>query len=111
MSGVISLPMLTHTEMNNPSAIRLSVNDAADEAAERGVESIVLGGAIFAGLPRSQQRGCSIPLIDGVAAGVKMAESLVSLDIPKAKKGSYRQPDQKIMSNVSQELADYFDSL
>jgi allantoin racemase len=67
------------------------------ECATRALESdrsgaIVLGCAGMAGLCAALQQRLGVPVIDGVAAAVKLAESLVALGLRTSKRGEYAAP-------------------
>ena len=68
--------------------------------AEEGAEAIVLGCAGMAELAASLAREHGLPVIDGVAAAVKLAETLVSLGHVTAKRGPYAQPIPKAFTGV-----------
>ncbi|HUZ63687.1 MAG TPA: aspartate/glutamate racemase family protein [Acetobacteraceae bacterium] len=59
---------------------------------EDGAECIVLGCAGMADLARGLSRDLGMPVIDGVAAGVKLIEALVGLGLSTAKGGGYATP-------------------
>src|SRR5262245_40332054 len=52
-------------------------------------ESIVVAGAALAGLIDKVQADVPVPVVDGIAAGVVLAEALVRLGRPKASAGSH----------------------
>jgi len=54
--------------------------------------AIVLGCAGMADLCRSLQQRLGVPVIDGVAAAVKLAEGLVSMGVGTSKRGDYAAP-------------------
>jgi allantoin racemase len=54
--------------------------------------AIVLGCAGMAGLCQTLQQRLRVPVIDGVAAAVKFAESLVALGLQTSKQGDYAMP-------------------
>ena len=54
-----------------------------------GADAIFLGGAGLAGLAARIAERVPVPLVDGVSAAVKMAESLAKLQPKKARSGSY----------------------
>lgn len=54
-----------------------------------GVDAIILGGAGLAGLAARISDRVAVPLVDGVGAAVKMAESLARLKPAKTRVGSY----------------------
>ena len=59
---------------------------------EEGAEAIVLGCAGMADLAASLSRRHGLPVIDGVAAAVKLAEALVGLGLATSKLGPYARP-------------------
>jgi allantoin racemase len=63
--------------------------------AEEGAEAIVLGCAGMADLAASLSREHRLPVIDGVAAAVKLAEALVALGHRTSKRGPYAAPIPK----------------
>jgi allantoin racemase len=60
-----------------------------------GAEAICLGCAGMSGLEQQLENRLGVPVIDAVAAAVKMAESLVSLGKTTSKQLTYRSPEQK----------------
>lgn len=52
-------------------------------------ETVLVTGAVMAGVPRRLQGDVPVPLIDGLACGVRQAELLVLLGLPKPRTGSY----------------------
>jgi len=56
---------------------------------EHGADSVILGGAGLAGLATRISDKVPVPLIDGLAACVRMAEHLARTGAGKAKVGSY----------------------
>ncbi len=68
--------------------------------AEDGAEAIVLGCAGMADLAASLAREHELPVIDGVAAAVKLAEALVGLGHATSKRGAYAPPLPKRFSGA-----------
>lgn len=60
-----------------------------------GAEAIVLGCAGMAELSQRLRSELPVPVIDGVAAAVKLAESLVQLGLVTSKQGQYALPPAK----------------
>jgi allantoin racemase len=60
-----------------------------------GCDVIVLGCAGMAGLAATLSAELGIPVIDGVAAAVKLAESLVALGLRTSKRDEYATPPAK----------------
>ncbi|MFD9402061.1 aspartate/glutamate racemase family protein [Streptomyces sp. NPDC060011] len=65
---------------------------AAERAREAGAEVLVLGCAGMTGLQQAVGAKLGIPVVDGVAAAVKLAESLVSLGLTTSRAGGYARP-------------------
>jgi allantoin racemase len=64
-------------------------------------EVVILTGAVMAGVPRRLQADVPVPLIDCAACGVRQAELLVRLALPKARAGSYVLPPGRELVGVS----------
>ncbi|MEM8502306.1 MAG: aspartate/glutamate racemase family protein [Cyanobacteria bacterium P01_D01_bin.1] len=60
-----------------------------------GAEAICLGCAGMSGLEQELENRLGVPVIDAIAAAVKMAESLVSLGKTTSKQLTYRPPEWK----------------
>lgn len=65
----------------------VATNDRADV--------VVLGGAPLSGMANTIKDRVEVPLVDCVVAAVKQAESLVALDVRKARLGTYQRPAAK----------------
>ncbi len=65
---------------------------AAERAVAAGAEVLVLGCAGMTGLQRAVGEKLGLPVVDGVGAAVKLAESLVSLGLTTSRAGSYAKP-------------------
>ncbi|MEU6355590.1 aspartate/glutamate racemase family protein [Streptomyces sp. NPDC047072] len=68
---------------------------AAERVREAGAEVLVLGCAGMTGLQRTVGEKLGLPVVDGVAAAVKLAESLVELGLTTSRAGSYARPVAK----------------
>jgi allantoin racemase len=68
---------------------------AGRRARDAGAEVLVLGCAGMTGLDRRIATMLDIPVIDGVAAAVRLAESLVGLGLKTSRAGSYARPLDK----------------
>jgi allantoin racemase len=69
---------------------------ARDALARDRSGAIVLGCAGMAGLCGTLQQRLGVPVIDGVAAAVKLCESLVALGLRTSKQGDYATPLPKL---------------
>lgn len=63
--------------------------------------ALVLGCAGMAELCEALQARLGVPVIDGVAAAVKLAEALVSLRLATSKHGDYAPPLAKVYSGLA----------
>lgn len=69
-----------------------------------GAEAIVLGCAGMAGLPEQLSEQFGVPVVDGVAAATKLAESLAALKLSTSKIGAYAAPNPKAYLGMMQEF-------
>lgn len=97
------LPVL---ELERPESNARAIILAECERAlrEDKSEAIVLGCAGMADLTRHLQERLQVPVIDGVAAAVKLAEALVGLGLGTSKRGDLAYPLPK---RYAGKLADY----
>jgi allantoin racemase len=65
---------------------------AAERACAAGAEVLVLGCAGMTGLQQAVGEKLGVPVVDGVGAAVKLAESLVGLGLTTSRTGSYARP-------------------
>jgi allantoin racemase len=72
---------------------------------EDGADAVVLSGAAMAGMARTLAERVPVPLVDGIACGVAMAEALVRIGFRKAREGSYAAPSARETVGLSPELA------
>ncbi|MFN9212666.1 MAG: aspartate/glutamate racemase family protein [Betaproteobacteria bacterium] len=80
--------------LDEPSSLaRARIAEEIDRALrEDRAEAIVLGCAGMADLAAGLSREFGVPVVDGVAAAVKLAESLVALGLKTSKIGAYAPP-------------------
>ncbi len=87
----------------------LEIVAAAQAAIEQdGAETIVLTGAVMAGVPRRLQHAIPVPVIDCIAAGVRQAELLVRMNLPKPLTGSYAAPSGRELVDVDEAIVRAF---
>jgi Asp/Glu/hydantoin racemase len=70
-----------------------------------GAEVVIVGGGPLAGLARDLAPGADVPLLDGVACAVCLAESLVRLAPRPPASGSFARPPGKPSRGLSPALA------
>jgi allantoin racemase len=75
------------------SGARLRIEEEIERAlSEDGAEAIVLGCAGMTDLARDLGRKAAVPVLDGVACAVSLAESLVRLGLRTSKRRTYAPP-------------------
>ena len=77
-------------------------------AVAAGAEVCILGGAPLAGLAAGIAQQVAVPLVDGIAAAVRQAETLAALRPRKPVAGSFRRPGAKAMTGLPAPLARLF---
>lgn len=94
-------------ELEQPhSDARRKITDECKRALdEDGAEAIVLGCAGMADLCAEISAAINAPVIEGVTAAVKLAESLVALGLGTAKRGDYARPLPKTYSGMLTEFS------
>ncbi len=88
------VPVLSLEDPNSNARDRLRREIVAALRDDRA-EAIVLGCAGMADLTLELRHEFGVPVVDGVAAAVKQAESLVALGLSTAKRGAYATPIHK----------------
>ena len=78
----------------------LILKEAEKAIEEDASEVISLGCAGMAGLAEQLTQKLDVPVIDGIAAGVKVAEALVGCNLHTSKRRAYAPPDEKEFVNM-----------
>lgn len=82
---------------------------AAHDLIERdGAETVLLTGAVMAGVPARLQTQVPVPLIDGLDCAVRQAELLHRMAYPKPTVGSYAAPTDRELVAVDPAIAAAF---
>ena len=84
---------------SSPAYLKIS-SEIEAAISEDKAEVIVLGCAGMAGLPELLSEKFSVPVIDGVTAAAKLAESLVALGLNTSKIGAYAEPNPKKYTGI-----------
>jgi allantoin racemase len=88
------VPVLSLEEPGSPARARIGAEIATALRDDRA-EAIVLGCAGMADLAASLSAEYGVPVIDGVAAAVKLAEALAALGLQTSRVGGYAAPVAK----------------
>jgi allantoin racemase len=89
----------------DPEGVGAKVLAAVEALAAQGADSVVLAGAALAGFDRRLQARAPVALLDGMACGVRMAELLVALNLPKPRSGSFAACGGRASLGLSPALA------
>lgn len=82
---------------------------AANDLVERDfAETVILTGAVMAGVPARLQPDVPVPLVDGLVCGVRQAELVATLRFPKPRAGSYASPGNRELVDVDPAIARAF---
>ena len=80
----------------------------SDLIAKDGAESIVLLGAVMAGVARRIEERVPVPVLDGMRCAIPQAEALVRIGARKPATGSYAPPGERATSALDPALAAMF---
>ncbi|MDQ0077491.1 aspartate/glutamate racemase family protein [Arthrobacter oryzae] len=72
--------------------------------AEDGADVVVLAGAPLAGLARELRGQIPVPVVDGISAGIRMAEAVVGLQSGVHRAGAFAPPPVKARKGLSENL-------
>jgi allantoin racemase len=86
-------------------AKRMILEEARRAIELDGAEAILPGCAGFGPIDKAMQEDLGVPVLDGVACGVKLIEALVGYGVTTAKVNAYLRPEPKTLSACSAGLA------
>jgi Asp/Glu/hydantoin racemase len=72
--------------------------------AEDGADVVILAGAPLAGLARELRGQIPVPVVDGISAGIRMAEAVVGLQSGPHRAGAFAPPPVKARRGLSKNL-------
>ncbi|MFC0384276.1 aspartate/glutamate racemase family protein [Muricoccus vinaceus] len=87
LSGLVGVDFTPQRALSDPEAAVRAVAEGIAALAAGGADSVVLGGAALAGMEPALRAASPVPLLDGIACAVRMAEVLVALAPPKPRHG------------------------
>ncbi len=103
-AAVRGIPATPQDTLRDPEGVQAQLLAAIEELAERA-DSVVLAGAVLAGMDRVLQPRAKLPLLDGIVCAVKFSEAMVSLGLPKPRLGSYAAPSGREAIGLPDALA------
>jgi len=92
-------------EDSGDSALKRIIEECLRAKAEDNIGSIVLGCGGMADLKKQIEEEVGLPIVEGVTAAVKLAESLVSLGLGTSKYGDLAFPPAKCFTGRFQHLS------
>ena len=104
-SGLLGVDYTPQRALTDPEGAVRAVAAGVARLVEGGADSIVLGGAALAGMEPALRDACPVPLLDGMACGVRIAEALVALGAPKARRGPMAAVQGRESTGLSPALA------
>jgi allantoin racemase len=102
MAGIAATPA---DAVADPARVEALLAGAIEGVVGEGADAVVLAGAAFAGMAPRLQAAAPVPLLDGIACGVKLLEALVALRLPKPRLGSYAAPQGRATIGLDPALA------
>jgi len=72
--------------------------------AEDGADVVILAGAPLAGLARELRGQIPVPVVDGISAGIRMAEAVIGLQSGPHRAGAFAPPPVKARKGLSENL-------
>ncbi|MGI6317959.1 MAG: aspartate/glutamate racemase family protein [Dethiobacteria bacterium] len=85
----------TDFEKQSDDVLKVLTEAAKDAVENDGAEVICLGCAGMAGIDKPMSEKLGVPVLDGVACAVKMAETLVDYGVAHSKVKAYSRPRKK----------------
>ena len=96
LASIRATPLSVEDFAKDPQGGQKALLEAGRKAvAEDRAEALLLGCAGMTNLEQRMEEALGVPVIDGVAAAVKLAESLVELSKKTSKINSYKYPEKK----------------
>lgn len=108
LAGVETLDVTPQQTFAEPQRVRQAVRDGALRLVGQGAETVLFAGAAMAELAGQLQPEVPVPLLDGVACAVGMAEMLAGLKPPKPQVGSIGATGGREVAGVSAPLQALF---
>lgn len=109
LAGVEALDVTPEQTFAAPDAVQARVLEGIERLVHRdGAEAVLLAGAAMASMAAPLQPRASVPLLDGVACAVALAEARHQLSLPAARAGSLAPIVGRDVTGVSAPLASLF---
>ena len=111
LAGIATLDVTPQQTFSDPQRVHAATLAAARQLIERdGAEAVLLAGAAMASMAAALQPELDVPLLDGVACAVALAEAHAALGLPKARSGSVSATGGRTVLGVSAQLTALFEA-
>lgn len=105
LGAVRTLPITPLELLADLDAATRAIAAAAEAmVSSDGVDTIVLIGAVMAGVASVVQPAVRVPVLEGVSAAVGLAEALVRLRVSPSRAGSYAKPPEERVAVLARAL-------
>jgi allantoin racemase len=94
--------------LRDPEGMEAAILAGIAKLIDQGADCVILIGAVMAGMPARLQARADIPILEGVACAVPLAETLVRLALPKPRTGSLAAPGPRATIGLDAPLAARF---
>lgn len=91
-ASLVGVDATPQDAVRDRAAVEAKVLAGVERAAAEGADCVIMGGAALAGMAERLQAASPVPLLDGIACAVVLAESLARLALPKPRTGSFAAP-------------------
>jgi allantoin racemase len=109
LAGVATIDVTPQASLAAPHQTHAAVLAAARRLIDHdGAEAVLLAGAAMATMAGTLQAQLDVPLLDGIACAVVLAEAQVALALPKARCGSVSPTGGRTVHGVSPQLSEVF---
>lgn len=107
LAGIEPVEASPQDLLDDPESFYAPIVEGSRRLVERAAaEVVLLVGAVMAGLPKLLADRVPVPLVDGITAGVLLAEALGRLGAREPRTGSLARPRGRELRGVAPELAD-----
>jgi allantoin racemase len=104
-ASLLGLDATPQEAVADPEGVERKVLAGIRQVTGEGADAVILGGAALAGMAARLQARAAVPLLDGIACAVKLAEALVALRLPKPRAGSFAAPTGRLSIGLDAPLA------
>lgn len=107
LGTVEALGITPKQHLSDPELVEKRIIQRCEALAEDGtIDSVILVGAVAAGLPRKLRDRLPIPAFEGISCAVLMAEALVRLQVSNPRLGSFARPNNRASKKLDDKLTD-----